>query len=156
MLRQGDHGPAVLEVQQELLALSYSLPRWGADGALGGETLAALDAYEHDHGLARLSLSGIVPDLTLTSLSATYALRATAKTPAGFLDCTQAHDGRNRIRKRAWSEVTGITLHQTACVLGERPERWYQISVQMGVTRGGRILLLNPIEYLTWHGHALN
>lgn len=40
------------QVQLALLALGYSLPRWGADGRWGPETAKALASWAHDHGRA--------------------------------------------------------------------------------------------------------
>jgi hypothetical protein len=154
-LVRNDHGPAVLEVQRQLLALGYALPRWGDDGHLGDETLAAVREFEEDHDLATTD-DDAVSDATLAAVAEKSSGVSLVEVPSGLVDCTADHDGKARIRKRAWGEITGITLHQTACDLGEKPKRWHRIPVQVGVTRGGKILLLNPIEYMTYHGNGLN
>jgi murein DD-endopeptidase MepM/ murein hydrolase activator NlpD len=43
-IRYGDRGADVQSLQRALLARGYALPRWGADGQLGAETWAALEA----------------------------------------------------------------------------------------------------------------
>ncbi len=52
MLRRGSQGPRVRELQRALLLLGHVLPRHGADGKLGTETLAALRVFSTQHGLA--------------------------------------------------------------------------------------------------------
>ena len=49
MLKRGDKGQAVKELQQWLITAGYALPRWGADGSLGDETLAAVARCVADH-----------------------------------------------------------------------------------------------------------
>lgn len=43
--------PEVLRLQQRLLELNYALPKYGADGYLGRETMAAVQAFQLDHDL---------------------------------------------------------------------------------------------------------
>lgn len=154
-LARDDHGPDVLAFQQQLVALGYALPRWGADGYLGDETFAAVRAFEEDHGLDPGG-NDQVSEATRGIVAARFAALSSVPVPAAMINCTADHDGSARKRKRSWTEITGITLHQTACNLGEDHVRWHRIPVQVGVTRGGKILLLNPIEYLTYHGNGLN
>lgn len=49
-MKLGDRGEAVQDLQEALIELGYSLPRWGADGIFGKETAAALAAFVADHG----------------------------------------------------------------------------------------------------------
>lgn len=58
--------------------------------------------------------------------------------------------------KRDWSKVTGICLHQTACVLGERDGRWDAIGCHVGVTRSGKVLWLHDFNKLIVHGNQWN
>ena len=51
ILKKGDAGEAVKKLQENLLSLGYSLPKYGADGDIGGETLSAVKAFQKDHGL---------------------------------------------------------------------------------------------------------
>lgn len=61
-----------------------------------------------------------------------------------------------RVRTRQWSEVHGITLHQTACLLGERPERWVNVGAHYGVTRGGQTFWLHDETDRIVHGNEWN
>lgn len=63
---------------------------------------------------------------------------------------SQEHGGRR------WSEITGVTLHQTACVLGERPGRWDSVGAHLGVTRAGMLPWLHDFDRIVWHGNGFN
>ncbi len=73
-----------------------------------------------------------------------------------IIDISGQHAGRHRQGARSWAQIDGICLHQTACVIGERAESWFGVPVQVGVTRGGIVYILNPLEQFMWHGHGLN
>jgi hypothetical protein len=51
------------------------------------------------------------------------------------------------------STVTGVMLHRTACVLGERPERWKSVQAHIGLTMAGRVILAHDFRKLLWHGN---
>lgn len=57
-LRKGDKGSLVKEMQERLLELGYSLPKYGADGSFGNETLTALKAFQKDRGLVSDGVCG--------------------------------------------------------------------------------------------------
>jgi N-acetyl-anhydromuramyl-L-alanine amidase AmpD len=57
---------------------------------------------------------------------------------------------------RSWRKITGICLHQTACVLGERDARWDTVGAHIGITRSGRVLWLHDLDVVVWHGNAWN
>jgi hypothetical protein len=51
VLRNGDGGLRVKAVQEQLIAIGYSLPEYGADGDFGDETEAAVKQFQTDRGL---------------------------------------------------------------------------------------------------------
>lgn len=57
-LRKGAKGERVRELQEKLLALGYQLPRYGADGDYGAETIAAVKEFQKDHGLTADGVTG--------------------------------------------------------------------------------------------------
>ena len=65
VLRKGDRGEEVKQMQEALLRAGYDLGKYGADGIFGSETLSAVRAYQHDHGLTP---DGIAGPLTLAAL----------------------------------------------------------------------------------------
>ncbi len=50
-LKKGSTDPYVKTAQNQLMALGYPLPRFGADGELGDETLSAYGAFLVSQGL---------------------------------------------------------------------------------------------------------
>ncbi len=76
--------------------------------------------------------------------------------PDNVIDLRKQSGHKNVYGKRLWKKTTGVTLHQTACVLGERPERWLNVGCHIGVTRSGKILWLHDFTDLVTHGHGWN
>jgi hypothetical protein len=63
---------------------------------------------------------------------------------------------KNGRQTRPWGEIEGICTHRTACVLGEKPERYFPVNAHIGVTLGGRIVLAHPFELFIWSSHGLS
>lgn len=57
---------------------------------------------------------------------------------------------------RLWSDITGVTLHQTGCNLSNRPARWDTLNAHIGITRDGHIILCNPLTDFIWHAQGLS
>ena len=53
------------ELQEDLIALGYSLPKYGADGDFGGETKKAVEAFQRDH---EMPVTGIADAKTLAAI----------------------------------------------------------------------------------------
>lgn len=158
-MTRGEQGQDVRELQERLLVLGYALPRWGADSYLGDETLAAVAAFMRDRDIGN-PMDDVPNSISKAVVGAIDAaalkLEETTQASPVIVDLRNAHSGQHRKAKRAWSQVSGITLHQTATLLGEKAERWFGIPVQLGVTRKGQVLILNGCEWVTWHGNSLN
>lgn len=60
-LNKGMKGTAIKELQQDLLRLGFSLPKFGADGDYGSETEAAVKDLQFTY---QLPVTGIVNDAT--------------------------------------------------------------------------------------------
>jgi len=67
-LRKGDKGEDVRVLQNKLLALGYSLPKYGADGSYGTETTAAVMAFQKDMGLLVDGICGPITQAALESI----------------------------------------------------------------------------------------
>src|SRR3954463_11245232 len=80
-MKRGDQGVEVRELQQALMALGYDLPRWGADGELGTETLDALARFLRDHGTQIDDDADVVSDAELALVQ--KMLAATQDAPLG-------------------------------------------------------------------------
>jgi len=161
MLKRGDQGSDVRKLQQALIELGYDLPKFGPDGDLGCETLDTLARFLHDHGVQIDDDASVVSDAELALVQ--KVLGATSNAPLGpKLEGGRFHDLRSIASQnniggwRPWTQITGITLHQTACVLGERPQRWATVVAHMGITRMGLSLWMHDFRKIVWHGNGLN
>jgi N-acetyl-anhydromuramyl-L-alanine amidase AmpD len=67
----------------------------------------------------------------------------------------QSHHG-HKVRRRPLSRVTGICLHQTACHMGERPERYDGMGAHMAITRMGKVIWLHDWTHRVIHGNGWN
>lgn len=73
-----------------------------------------------------------------------------------MIDITPQSNVRLRHGARPWRGITGITLHQTACVLGERADRYRTLQAHAVVTAGGHAMLVHPLDTVVWHGNGYN
>ena len=69
-LRKGSSGSAVKTLQKALMGLGYDLPKYGADGDFGNETLVAVKAFQKKAGLV---VDGIVGAKTWAALDGASA-----------------------------------------------------------------------------------
>lgn len=51
IIKRGMSGDDVRDLQVKLMTLGYALPRYGADGDYGGETIAAVKEFQENHDL---------------------------------------------------------------------------------------------------------
>lgn len=56
---KGDKGSGVRQIQLDLIALGYSLPRYGADSWYGNETIEAVKKFQVDNGLKVDGYAGV-------------------------------------------------------------------------------------------------
>ena len=160
MLHRGDTGSTVLQLQRELLALGYTLPRWGADANLGNETFAALDDFLRDHGEVAHPNVNTVSDELLAYVH-TLAVRLAsdfAFPKPTIIDRRHAASRKHDFGPRSWNRVTGWCLHQTACHLGASRDlaRCDNVGAHFVVYQDGRIFWLHDLERLVDHGNAWN
>ena len=83
LLRPGDEGEDVRQLQTDLIRLGYDLGRWGADGDFGDATELAVRAFQRDSALEE---DGVVGPKTLAALEkALSALEDPVERPVGVL-----------------------------------------------------------------------
>jgi hypothetical protein len=162
MLKKGDKGEQVEKLQRALIALGFPLPRWGADGDYGTETATAMSLFLREHGR---DVTDDDPDLiTDRELDLVYALLA-AKQQGGathpvaddmFHDIRSSASQKHVFGRRPWMTIKGITLHQTACLLGEKAARWGTVGAHVGVTREGRVIWMHDFDQLVVHANGFN
>lgn len=153
-------GPAVRRWQEILRSLHYDLGAYGVDGRFGAATDASTRAFQAKEGL---TVDGIVGPKTFAAAEA--ALGHDKEPPVdahltvvGGIEVWDYRDEAphpsNYARERPWSDISGVMLHRTACILGENPKRWLPVNAHVGVTMGGRIILMHHWTDLIWHGHS--
>lgn len=67
-LRKGDEGPYVTLLQTQLIRRGYTLPKYGADGKYGTETVNSVKEFQRDNGL---NADGICGPATWKALDST-------------------------------------------------------------------------------------
>ncbi|MEO7895897.1 MAG: hypothetical protein ABIR65_01240 [Pseudolysinimonas sp.] len=168
-LRRNDRGPVAYQLQLDLIALGYPLPRFGADalaemGGIGDETLAAMKCFLERHGAA--VDDGDYNSVTEAELAllTTTAVQARAAAPAPHplvIDRTvqAAHAGEGHFMGwRSWSETTAIMFHQTACWLSSSTDiaRCDAVGAHRVIYPDGRTFLLHALNKRIVHGHGGN
>lgn len=142
-------------LQEALLAQGYALPRWGADGSLGPETIGALETWAADHR------EQLPPGVQLEQLAQLVVAAAPSLPPLvvpgqRILDVRTAHPGRARKGRNPWTRIDTCCLHQMACRGPGGWERWRDLASHFAVLAEGRAAWLYDLDALLWHGHGWN
>jgi len=77
--------------------------------------------------------------------------------PDKFRNITGEHElNKGSTRERDMGKVSHIMLHQTACRLGLKPERYYDVACHCAVLYDGTVLYVNNLKHYVWHGNGFN
>lgn len=76
--------------------------------------------------------------------------------PPCIIDIRSTSNHAERRGRREWPHVTGVCLHQTACVLGEAPHRYETLVAHIGITHGGKAVWVHDLDQVVWHGNGWN
>jgi uncharacterized protein (TIGR02594 family) len=115
VLRSGNRGAFVLDLQDQLVRLGYTLGQ--KDGAFGARTLAAVIAFQSENGL---TADGIVGDRTWAALEGAEKRQPRQITMADLRDVTrtpsrtvaEADKGKDIVVKGGGALSTGIIVDQ--------------------------------------------
>jgi len=163
----------VQDYQKKLILLGYPHPRFGADGDFGEESLDATRMFQDDHKKACGDENanrdqGVGPKTYLAVMTAKpIPLPPVVKPKPGKLltlpfdppemvITKDNHELKKGSGTRPISMLKGVTLHQTATVLGENPERWDNVACHFAITRSGKIIYVNDITKRVSHGNGFN
>lgn len=157
MITRGYTGPDVAGVQRKLLELGFKMPltiRSGRpDGACGNEMLTAFSLFMDRYGAEADADRETIDDGELQLLDDVYA-KALVQ-PLEVFDVM--HEAANvPYGERAETDITGICLHHTASLLGERPQRWRTVVAHLGITRGGKRIRIHRPTKVIGHGGCNN
>lgn len=171
-MRYGDRGSEVRALQRALLANDYGLPRHGADGEFGQETLMALQRFARDHCIpynpnqdvppALLDALGLADErVEVTSTRDTvdlegvtlYDLRSERSDPHP----KSKHDRGGKTVRRTPAEIDAIVLHQTGVEFSassedKLPRRALNVACHAMAFRAG--FLVWPVDPLWYIHHA--
>jgi len=142
----------VLQLQKDLLTLGFD--PGPIDGIMGSKTRGAL----HDLHEAHPMVSTVEPQQSAAIHQAAEAIRGQSVIglPPNYHDLTAQASKDPRRGPRPWTQVNGVTLHQTGCPMGESAGRWYGLKAHYGVTYSGQIYRVHPEEEMIWHAQQLS
>lgn len=158
-ISKGDQNSKVKELQRALIRIGYPLDRWGADGQVGGETLAAIAEFCDDKGLEETDLdSGIVRGWIVDAIMAEAVALTTSVHP---LIEDVRHDEYTKWRRRnKIKNIDTICLHQMAVKDSDDKgwHRWRRLAIHWVVTCGdwSKAYQLHDFDLRVPHGHGWN
>lgn len=155
------YGAAVRRLQEMLVQAGYDVGEKGCDGWFGLDTLEAVLAYQLDRNIPA---SGVVQQATWDALEHDSTSKstdaATGITADGIIDTRGKHPHPSLYREgrspRPWAIINGVTVHQTACILADRPSRWDTLNAHIGVFRNGSIIIVNDPTDFIWHAQGFS
>ena len=59
-------------------------------------------------------------------------------------------------RTRLWDQITGITWHQTAVQMGERPGRYDSMGAHIAITQQGKVIWVHDFDKIVYHANGFN
>jgi N-acetyl-anhydromuramyl-L-alanine amidase AmpD len=150
------HGPAVKRLQEVGDQLGYD---YGPnDGIFGEDTESMVKSFQSGHGLA---VDGMAGDQTWKAMLDLMDAAADETRPLGanrtIYDIRGQHDRpKHYARKRRWSDIVGVTLHQTGCNMPQKPSSWKRLNAHIGITQEGLVVLVNDPTDMIWHAQGLS
>jgi hypothetical protein len=166
MLIFGSKGnPLVRELQNALITLGHDLPKYGADGQLGHETIDSLQEWIDDYG--GQAGNGIDQDDNVDESLARFVIgkavllkRASTQVAAGvdWHDISDAHPGKANRGIRPWRNIDAIVLHQTGIFMNNTLNRWKGLRAHIGILSLPRptVVQVYPLNVYLHHANEVN
>ena len=150
------HGSAVKRLQEmgDLLGFDYG----ANDGIYGPATEQVVKDLQE---MFALKVDGICGPKTWKAITdALNELKTTEEKTApefSVIDIRDQHPNPKwYARKRLWSEIEGVTLHQTGCNMPKSAQGWCKLNAHIGVTTEGTVIIVNDPTSFIWHGQRLS
>ncbi|HEY0133470.1 MAG TPA: N-acetylmuramoyl-L-alanine amidase, partial [Nannocystis sp.] len=148
-----DGGDEASDEEAAIIAADPERPQAGAIAELVLEAVVVTAGVDEPPAV-RSSVSGVVAPGGAGSAVVADTTEPVPEDRPDF-DVTAQSPGEKRKRTRAWSELKGITLHQTG-VHGFGARAWPRVTAHMGVHSDGRVYLIHPLQAYLWSSDALN
>lgn len=155
------HGPAVTRLQELGDMLGYDLgPN---DGIFGPNTEAVVLAVQRHAGLKPDGICGpktwrvLLGQVDENSKDNPFIKVEHLTVGDGIIDRRGVHN-RPKLYKcpRDWSDIQGVTLHQTGCEMPKNPRGWDRLNAHIGITQEGAAILVNDPRDWIWHAQGLS
>ena len=126
-----------------------------ADGIFGPKTSDAVVRFQI---FEDLNPDGIVCDETWEALKKSktdksdlenivYDIRGKHSSPKNY---------SHKRSPRPWWRINGVTLHQTGCNMPSDPNKWSRLNAHVGITKEGKLILVNDFQDFIWHAQGLS
>ena len=137
-ITKGDQNSKVKELQRALIRIGYPLDRWGADGQVGAETLAAIAEFCEDK---KLGCETDLDDGVVRSWLVEDILREADKLVVStypLIEDVRYDEYTKWNRKNKIKNIDTICLHQMACKDSHEKgwHRWRRLAIHWVVTCG--------------------
>lgn len=145
------YGAAVVRLQEFCDLLGFDTgPN---DGFFGPNTDNAVRLSQEKLGLVSDGIAGPITMKALIDVADEISIHNDAR----VVDIRGTHP-RARLyhRKRPWTEIRGVTLHQTGCNMPQNPRGWLRLNAHDGVTLEGKIAIVNDPADFIWHAQGLS
>lgn len=157
-INTGDKNSKVKLLQRSLIQLDYPLDRWGADGQLGNETIAALGEFCDDNNLG---CSGDLDDGIVRGWLIDEVLKkAEATNTHPLIEDVRWDEYTKWKRRNKIKSIDTICLHQMAVKDSDEKgwHRWRRLAIHWVVTCGehAKAYQLHDLDLRVPHGHGWN
>ena len=158
-INKGDQNSRVLALQRALIKLGYPLDRWGADGQVGGETLAAMAEFCEDKSLGcEKDLDDGIIRGGIVDLVVKEAEGDEDSNP--LIEDVRYDEYKKWTRRNKIKKIDTICLHQMACKDSNEKgwHRWRRLAIHWVVTCGdwAKAYQLHDLDLRVPHGHGWN
>lgn len=151
-------GPAIVRLQELLDLLGYDTGPH--DGIFGTVTELAVRDLQRENNIDVDGVCGPVTwSVILRESSIDYVSDSFVGNPgnSSIVDIRNTHPHpRLYARRRKWSSIDGVVLHQTGCRMPDEPQGWQSVNAHIGITRFGKVVLINDMTDMIWHAQRLS